>query len=541
MNGAVFGLVLLTFVGGLSALAALVVAILRRRLDWSVDGARVIFDAGEEGSAEDPATPERAAPDPRSAADIEARTVADVSSREPVLAFLGGAMVWLLVGSALGLVASLKLTFPDWLSSWAPLTFGRIRPLHLNVVAYGWGSMGGIAAALWLTPRLARRPLAVPRVAVIGARVWNAGMLLGVAALAAGWTDGVEWLEFPWAIDTLFVVGGGMAGVPVIATLLGSKERHIYVSGWYLGAAFLWFPILFVVANVPYLHAGVEHATVNWWFAHNVLGLWLTPIGLACAYYFIPKILGRPIHSYALSLVGFWSLALFYSQVGMHHLIGGPVPTWLVTVSIVHSVMMFVPVVSVAINHHWTMIGRFASLKRSPTLRFVVLGAMMYTLTSLEGSFESLRTINRVTHFTHFTVAHAHFGMYGFVSFELFGATYFLLPRLIGREWPYPALVGAHFWASLVGIAVYVVGLSIGGILQGLAMLDAQRGFLESTRVSIPWLHARTVGGALMTLGHLAFVAHALAMVKGMGPARTTSPWALPTRSATPSGEGAAA
>lgn len=509
MNGAVLGLVLLTFVGGLSALAALVVAILRRRLDWTEAGARVIFD------------------DPHSAADLHARREADLSSRGPVLAFLRGAIFWLLVGSLLGLVASLKLTFPDWLSSSAVLTFGRVRPLHLNIVAYGWGSMAGVGAALWLVPRLAKRALVAPRVAIVGAWLWNLGMVLGVLAVALGWTDGVEWLEFPWPIDTLFVLGGGLAGFPVIATLLTSKVRHIYVSGWYLGAAFLWFPILFVVANAPYLHFGVEHATINWWFAHNVLGLWLTPIGLACAYYFIPKVLGRPVHSYGLSLVGFWSLALFYSQVGMHHLIGGPVPTWLVTVSIVHSLMMFVPVVTTAINHHWTMIGRFHELRRSPTLRFVVLGAMMYTLTSLEGSFESLRAVNRVTHFTHFTVAHAHFGMYGFVSFELFGAIYFLLPRLVEREWPYPTLVRVHFWAAVIGIAVYVIGLSIGGVLQGLAMLDPHRGFLESTRVSIPWLHARTVGGTLMTLSHFAFAAHVFAMVTGRGPARAASPFAI--------------
>jgi cytochrome c oxidase cbb3-type subunit 1 len=548
MNGAVLGLVLLTFVGGVSALAALVVAILRRRIQWGSEGARVIFDEGEEGQVEEPAaesagvaaalaravdrkgerTPQR---EGRSRGDVEARRLADVSSREPVLAFLRWAIVWLVVGSILGLTASLKLTFPDWLASSAALTFGRIRPLHLNLVAYGWGSMAAVAVALWMIPRLAKRPLVYPRVAVWGFRFWNAGMVLGALAITFAWTDGLEWLEFPWPIDIFLVVGGGMAGVPILATLLTSKVPHTYVSSWYLGAAFLWFPILFVVANVPYVHFGVEHATVNWWFAHNVLGLWLTPIGLALAYYFIPKVLGRPIHSYALSMVGFWSLAFFYSQVGTHHLIGGPVPTWLVTLAIVHSVMMLVPVISVAINHHTTMIGRFGALRHSPTLRFVVLGAMMYTLTSIEGSFEALRSVNRVTHFTHFTVAHAHFGVYGFVSFELFGAIYFLLPRLIEREWPYPGLVRVHFWSSFIGIVVYVVGMSIGGVLQGLAMLDPQQGFLESMRVTIPWLHSRSVGGTLMTVGHLAFAAHVYVMVKGRGPARAAAPWAEPAPS----------
>ena len=168
-----------------------------------------------------------------------------------------------------------------------------------------------------------------------------------------------------------------LAGVPLLLTLRAKKVAHLYVSAWYLGAAFCWFPILFFVANFPGVHFGVEHATINWWFAHNVLGLWLTPMGLAIAYYFIPKVLGRSI-PYGLSLIGFWSLALFYSQVGAHHFIGGPVPTWLIAVSIVHSVMMAIPVIAVAINDHVTMRGRFGALKHSPTLRFVVVGALMY-------------------------------------------------------------------------------------------------------------------------------------------------------------------
>jgi cytochrome c oxidase cbb3-type subunit 1 len=188
--------------------------------------------------------------------------------------------------------------------------------------------------------------------------------------------------------------------------------------------------------------------------------------------------------------------------------------------------MMFVPVVAVAINHHWTMKGRFAALRHSPSLRFMVMGAMMYTLTSFEGSLQSLRTVNRVTHFTHFTIAHAHFGVYGFVSFTLFGAIYFLLPRLIEREWPRPALIRAHFWLSLSGIAVYVIGLSVGGVLQGLAMLDKTRGFMDSVAVTIPYLHVRTVGGALMTAAHLVFAYHTWLMATHRGPVRTAPPWA---------------
>jgi cytochrome c oxidase cbb3-type subunit 1 len=271
--------------------------------------------------------------------------------------------------------------------------------------------------------------------------------------------------------------------------------------------------LLYAVSNAPGVHFGVEQATMNWWYGHNVLGLWFTPLGLAAAYYFIPKVLGTPIYSYNLSLLGFWTLAFFYSQVGGHHLIGGPVPTWLITLSIVQSMMMVVPVFAVAVNQHMTVLGHFRALRYSPTLRFVVLGAMMYTLASLQGSIEALRSVNTITHFTHFTVAHAHLGLYGFFAMVMFGSIYFVMPRVLGREWPYAALISLHFWLVVGGFAIYFIGLSIGGWLQGLAMLNAKQPFMASVAVTLPYLEARSLGGGLMLLGHLVFGTHFFLMM----------------------------
>jgi cytochrome c oxidase cbb3-type subunit I len=303
--------------------------------------------------------------------------------------------------------------------------------------------------------------------------------------------------------------------VPLILTMKRRRVKHLYVSVWYMGAALLWFPLLYAVANAPGVHFGVEQATMNWWYGHNVLALWFTPLGLAAAYYFIPKVLGTPIYSYNLSLLGFWTLAFFYSQVGGHHLIGGPVPTWLITLSIVQSMMMFVPVFAVAVNQHMTVVGHFRALRYSPTLRFVVLGAMMYTLASLQGSIEALRSVNTITHFTHFTVAHAHLGLYGFFAMVMFGSIYFIMPRVLGREWPSAALISWHFWLVACGFAVYFIGLSIGGWLQGLAMLDAKQPFMASVAVTLPYLESRSLGGGLMTLGHLVFGTHFFLMMLG--------------------------
>ncbi|HJV53108.1 MAG TPA: cbb3-type cytochrome c oxidase subunit I, partial [Noviherbaspirillum sp.] len=224
----------------------------------------------------------------------------------------------------------------------------------------------------------------------------------------------------------------------------------------------------------------------------------------------------------------------FYGQVGGHHLIGGPVPGWLITLSIVQSVMMIIPVISFSLNQHLTLRGSFKALIYSPTLRFIVLGAMMYTVSSLQGSLEALRSVNTVTHFTHYTVAHAHLGLYGFFSMVMFGAVYFVMPRVMAWEWPYPKLIAAHFWLVVAGFSVYVISLTIGGWLQGTAMLDAARPFMDSVTVTIPYLKGRSIGGALMTLGHLVFAFHFIAMALRFGPRRigaallyTTSPSAV--------------
>ncbi|RKT98815.1 hypothetical protein C7H84_34935 [Burkholderia sp. Nafp2/4-1b] len=503
------------------------------------EGAQVIFREGELGRVEEPAvdrstlyalqgagrglqrlevvTDETFA----SSMQVDERLMEDQSTRHAAFAFLGSAVFWLVLGSIAGLIASQQLSIPDFLSSLPWLTFGRVRTAHLNMVVYGWASMSGLGIAIWMLPRLLATTLVGERVAVLGAAMWNAGVAAGVVAILLGWTDGLQWLEIPWQIGIMLALGGALCAIPLLLTIHRRRVDHLYVSVWYICAALLWFPILYALAKVPYVHFGVEQALVNWWYAHNVLGLWLTPLGVGAAYYFIPKVLGRPIYSYNLSLVGFWALAMFYSQAGIHHLIGGPIPPWVVSVSVVQSVMMIVPVVAVGVNQHMTVIGRFATLKYSPTLRFVVLGAVLYTLVSLQGALEALPFFNRVVHFTQYKVAHAHLGLYGFFSMIMFGSIYFVLPRVFGREWPYPRLISLHFWSVSIGFSIYFVFLTIGGMLQGIDMLDPSRPFMDSVEVLKPYLVARTIGGVLMAMGHLVFAYHFSIMIMNKGPRRT--------------------
>ena len=495
--------------------------------------AKEIFASNELGEIEDPAATatqkselqhamgDLAASAPKIApADIDFRARADRSTAMVVSICLTLAVIWLVLASIAGLISSIKLHSPDWWVQYEWLTFGRIRPIHLNLVGYGWCSLAGIGVAIWLIPRLLKTELVGAKYALIGGGIWSIGVFAGTVAIAMGYSDGMEWLEYPWKIDILLVIGGALVGFPLWLTLMQRKVEHLYVSVWYIAAGLLWFPILFLIANWPGLHFGVQQATMNWWFGHNVLGLWFTPLGLAASYYFIPKVLGKPIHSYNLSLLGFWSLAFFYSQVGGHHLIGGPVPSWLITISIVQSMMMVIPVFAVAVNQHMTVLGNFRALLYSPTLRFIVLGAMMYTAASVQGSLEALRSVNVVTHFTHYTVAHAHLGLYGFFTMVMFGSIYFIMPRVMNWEWPFPKLISLHFWLVLIGFAIYFIWLSIGGWLQGIAMLDGTKPFMDSVKLTLPYLEARSIGGGLMTLGHLVFAFHFFAMGWKFGPKR---------------------
>jgi cytochrome c oxidase cbb3-type subunit 1 len=433
----------------------------------------------------------------------------------------------LLIGTVFALVASIKLHTPDFLGDYEWLTFGRVRTAHLNSVVYGWSNNVAFAVAFWLMARLSRARLRHGGLLVVAACFWNLGVTIGIIGILAGDSTSIEWLEIPPYATPLLFVAYALVGVWAVITFRFRKSEHVYVSQWYLLAALFWFPWLYSVAQIMLIFEparGTVQALVNWWFAHNVLGLWFTPIGLAAAYYFIPKVLGKPIHSYYLSVLGFWSLAIFYNWAGVHHLIGGPVPAWVLSAGIAASLMMVIPVVVTAINHHFTMVGNFGALRYSPTLRFVVFGAVNYTLVSLTGSAMAIRGFNEVTHFTHFTVAHAHQGMYAFFTMVMFGSVYYILPRLLLKEWPSATLIRVHFWATAIGITFYWIELSIGGFIQGTEMNNAAIPFIAVVQHTIPYLLMRSVSGIVITVGHVAFAVNVLWMLSARRPAGDTVP-----------------
>ena len=402
----------------------------------------------------------------------------DRSIRIPVLIFLASGVFWLMVASGFWLLASSQIHTP---TAWwtfpgvAWLSFGRAYPVFLNCFVYGWATCAGIGVGIWLLARLGRVPLRNPLFPILAAATWNTGIAVGVLSVLFGATTGKQMLEFPSYAAFILFLAFVIVGLWALTIFWARRPGPTYVSQWYILGAFLWFSWMYSTANIllNFTSApGPAQPAINWWYIGSLIDLWLTPIALGTAYYLIPKLVCRPIYSYKLALFGFWSLALLGGWTGMTHLIGGPFPAWMITASIVARVLMILPVLAVAANFHLTMKGKLEDLGWNPVLRFIVIGAMAYTAYGLEGSLISTRTIAQITQFTFVTFGHAQLGLFGFFSMILFGAYYYIVPRLLERQWLSPGFIKSHFWFSVVGIGLLLFALTIGGLIQGFGLQD---------------------------------------------------------------------
>jgi cytochrome c oxidase cbb3-type subunit 1 len=452
------------------------------------------------------------------------RAVIDASTRVPVLMFYASAIVWLLIGTILAGFVSLKLLFPDWLSNVDFLTWGRLQPVQMDILIYGWGSMVAMGTAVWLMARLSRTTLRHPLLIVAGAGFWNLGVLLGIGGVLGGDSTGYQWLEFPpYAAIVIFVAYALIMSWAVLMFRFRRGEG-IYITQWYLIGAFLWFPWLYAAAHLMLFVVpvqGVLQAAVSWWYANNLLFLWFGAIGLGTAYYMIPKVIGRPVYSYHLATIGFWTFALFSSWTGMQQLVDGPFPAWMITASIAATILTIIPVATVGLNHHMTMQGYFPVMRYSPTLRFTVFGAMAYTVFSAVGILISLRSIARYLHFTEATNAYSILGLYAFFSMVMFGSMYYIVPRLVGREWRFATLIKLHFWGAAYGIGLMGLMLFVAGIVQGTAQNDPSMAFSESVQGAMPYLRGQIIAVFLLIGAHFIFAFHFGLMLFGLG--RTAS------------------
>ncbi|MCZ6872516.1 MAG: cbb3-type cytochrome c oxidase subunit I [bacterium] len=425
-------------------------------------------------------------------------------------AYLLSATFWLLVGTAFGLIAALKLNWPDFLAvPW--LSFGRIRPIHTNTLFWGWSSMALVGLALFVVSRTSRTPLWRPRLSLVALALWHLAVLLGVVTLAAGVTRGPqEYREWVWPVALLFWAGLVLNGINVYQTIARRRVDAIYVSNWYILGGFVWTGILYTTGYLGFYQQGLGNTIIQGYYMHTGVGMWFAQLALGITYYALPRQLNRPIYSYALGVLGFWTNMVFYTVIGTHHFIFSPVPWWLQTTAILFSVGMMVPVWSGTGNFLLTFRGAPRAVSRSYTLPFMLTGVIGYAAASTQGTLEAFKTANIYWHFTNFTVGHSHIAMYGFVTFLIWGAVYGLLPRLTGREPPLVG-VGIHFWLALVGIVIYVLSITVAGVLQGFAWV-AEQSFIASVAAAAPMWLWRTIGGLLMAGSHVVFAINLWAM-----------------------------
>ena len=434
----------------------------------------------------------------------------ETESIRVIYAYFLCATFWLLIGTAYGLVAALKLYWPDfWVADF--LSFGRIRPIHTNTLFWGWSSMALVGLAMFVVSRTSKIQLWSPRLPMVALGLWNIAVLAGLLTLSAGITRGPqEYREWVWLIAILFGTGVVLNGYNLYRTVASRTTREIYISNWYILGGFCWLTILYVVAYLPFYQGGLGNTVIQGYYMHTGVGMWFTPLVLGITYYALPRMLGKPIYSYALGVLGFWTNMLFYTMIGAHHFIFSPVPWWLQTTAILFSVGMMVPVWSGAGNFFLTAHGSWDQVRRSYPLIFVLVGVWGYALASTEGTIEAFRTANIYWHFTNFTVGHSHLAMYGFVAFLIWGAIYGLLPRITGRS-ANPNAIAIHFWLAFVGGSIYVLSISTAGILQGMSWV-AGESFIASVEAAAPMWLWRTIGGFLMAASHVVFAVNLWAM-----------------------------
>jgi cytochrome c oxidase cbb3-type subunit 1 len=435
----------------------------------------------------------------------------DASCRWPLLFFFTSAVLWLVLGTFLAFIAAIQLHKAGFLADYPWLTLGRIRPAGMNCFLYGFASQAGIGVLLWLLCRLGGVKLLFTWPLLVAWKLWNLGLTVGVIAILAGASTGFEWLEMPPYAAGILFVAYALIGLCALATFSLRREGELFPSQWYLVAALFWFPWLYSAGN--YLLVldpvrGTLQAAVNAWFTGNFAGLWLGPIALAGIFYFLPKLTGQPLYSRELAAFGFWTLTFFTNFAGLTSLIGGPVPRWMTSVTVAANVCLLAPLVSNAINWHWTHAGNWTAWKGDFVLRFVIVGAFCYLLHGLVSAVECLPQVGAVTQFTYAVVARDFLVLHGFIGLVLFGCMYFIVPHLVQGNWPKPQWIRVHFLCSTVGVAILFLGLTMGGVIQGFRLADPRIPFLAIVKGTIPFVGLSTLGVLLLLVGQCAFLAN---------------------------------
>ncbi|MFA5620228.1 MAG: cbb3-type cytochrome c oxidase subunit I [Weeksellaceae bacterium] len=426
--------------------------------------------------------------------------------------YLGAAIFWLLFGTSVGEYLGIKFVYPE-IDSRSWLSFGRLRPVHTNTVFWGWASLAMLGLAQYVIARTSHRELYSNKLAWVAFWLINISIFTGDLCLMAGINNGGgEYREFIWPVYGLFLSGLIVTFYNFYKTVANRKVEEIYISNWYLLAALIWTTVLVLIGYLPFYQSGLGETVIQGYYMHQGVGMWFMTFTLGLIYYYLPSAVNKPIYSYSLGVLAFWTQMLFYTMIGTHHFIFSPLPWWLQSVAIIFSMGMFIPVTAGTTNFLMTMRGSWSGIRRSYVLPFFLVGIVYYWVGSSQGSFQAFRFTNFIWHFTDFNVAHSHMTMYGIICFILWGAIYYILPKMTGQQ-PKQTWVGAHFWLAFLGLFIYVTALMTGGTLKGLSWVEGNP-FIESVALMREYWVWRAVGGSLMLLSHFIFAYNFYVMVK---------------------------
>lgn len=444
--------------------------------------------------------------------------------------FLYATMLWGVVGMLVGLLLAFMFLFPNITDGISWLSFGRLRPLHTNAVIFAFVGNAIFAGVYYSTQRLLKARMWSDLLSNINFWGWQFIIVAAAITLPLGITSSKEYAELEWPIDIGIAVIWVAFGANLIGTLLKRRQRHLYVAIWFYIATFVTVAVLHIFNSLALpvglfksysAYAGVQDALVQWWYGHNAVAFFLTTPFLGLMYYFVPKAANRPVYSYRLSIIHFWSLIFIYIWAGPHHLLYSALPDWAQNLGVAFSIMLIAPSWGGMINGLLTLRGAWDKVRTSPVLKFMVVGITGYGMATFEGPMLSLKNVNAIAHFSDWIIAHVHVGALAWNGFMTFGIIYFLVPVLFKTKLASTRLANVHFWMGTLGIILYALPMYVAGFVQAFMWKQfnpdgslVYGNFLETVNEIMPMYWMRAIGGSLYVLGMLVLVYNIIVTIK---------------------------
>ncbi|MDN6309728.1 MAG: cytochrome-c oxidase, cbb3-type subunit I [Flavobacteriaceae bacterium] len=431
--------------------------------------------------------------------------------------FLYATIFWGVIGMAVGLLLALLFLFPNLTDGISWLSFGRLRPLHTNAVIFAFVGNAIFAGVYYSTQRLLKARMYSDFLSKLNFWGWQIIIVAAAITLPLGYTSTKEYAELEWPIDIAIAIVWIAFGWNLIGTMIRRRQRHFYVAIWFYLATFVTVAVLHIFNNLELpvsfmksysVYAGVQDALVQWWYGHNAVAFFLTTPFLGLMYYFVPKAANRPVYSYKLSIIHFWSLIFIYIWAGPHHLLYSALPEWAQSLGTAFSIMLLMPSWGGMINGLLTLRGAWDKVRTDPVLKFMVVAITGYGMATFEGPMLSLKNVNAIAHFTDWIIAHVHVGALAWNGFLTFGMIYWLVPRLFKTKLFSTGLANAHFWVGTLGIVLYALPLYVAGFVQASMWKQfnpdgtlVYGNFLETVTEIMPMYAMRAIGGSLYIIG----------------------------------------